>query len=120
MTSLWVKLDYARILSARKLLAARGKKGEFIQKYVNAAEIILAGQVYETSAVEGMKTKTLSFPNFLLGKETITLGYMEDFIENNTEGEIANDIGAQVFEAIAEGNLPQTAAELENSTKSPY
>ncbi|MGI4790813.1 MAG: hypothetical protein ACRYFS_18435 [Janthinobacterium lividum] len=120
MTSHWVKLDYARILSARKLLAARSKKGQFIQKYVDAAEIILAGQVYETSAVEGMNMKTLSFPSFLSGKSTVVLGYMEDFLENNTEGEIANDIGKQVFEAIAEGTLPSTAAELVEYTKSPY
>ena len=120
MTKHWVKLDYARILSARKLLASRGKKGEFIQKYVDAAEIILAGQVYETPAIDGMKCKTLSFPDFISGKETVVLAYMEDFIEANTEGEIADDIGKQVFEAIAEGGLPRTAAELEVFTKSPY
>ena len=120
MTSHWVKLDYARVLAARKLLASRGKQGEFIQKYVDAAEIILAGQVYETPAVEGMKMKTLSFPDFLSGKESVVLGYMEDFIEANTKGDIANDIGEQVFEAIADGTLPRTAAELKDFTKSPY
>ena len=120
MTSHWVKLDYARVLAARKLLAVKGNKGQFIQKYVDAAEIILAGQIYEKSAVEGMKTKTLSFPDFLSGKKTVILGYMEDFIENSTEGEIANEIGEQVFEAVAEGTLPQTASDLQLFTKSPY
>lgn len=120
MTSHWVKLDYARVLATRKLLAARGKKGEFIQKYVDVAEIILAGQVEETSAVEGMKIKTLSFPNFLSGKGTVVLGYMDDFIEAKHEVDIADDIGEQVFEAIAEGTLPRTATELELFTKSPY
>ncbi len=120
MTKHWIKLDYARILAARKLLAPRTEKGEFIQNYVDAAEIILTGQVYEDSAVKGMKMKTLSFPDTLSGEETVVLGYIDDFIKSNHEVEIANDIVEQVLEAIAEGTLPGTAAELEVFTKSPY
>lgn len=120
MSKHWVKLDYARVLSARKLLAARGKKGEYIQKYVDAAEIILSGQVEENPAIEGMDGKTISFPDFLSGKPTVVLFFLEDFIEANHEVDIADEIGKQVFEAISEGSLPRVAAELELFTKSPY
>ena len=120
MTRSWVKLDYARVLAARKLLAARGKKGEYIQKYVDAAEIILSGQVEENSAVEGMEGRTVSFPNFLSREPTVVLTFLEDFINANHEVDIADEIGQQVFEAISGGSLPRTAAELQLFTKSPY
>ena len=115
-----VKLDHARVLAARKLLAGRDEKGQPVRRCVCAAEVILAGQVFDETPRMGENFKVIVFPPRSSGDACGVVGYTADYIDANAEEAIADQIGEWVFEAMQRGELPYTVDELEVCTKSAY
>lgn len=95
-----------------QLIKLQRAKDIATQNFPSVGNILRQGQFFEELPNFDMSVKILRFPRKKFSNGSVIFGYTADWVEDNSESDIALHIVEQVQDAIASERLPQLVDEF--------